>query len=311
MKKSIILLLTIFVLCALLCSCKSKSAVTADNMISNIGEVTLDSETAIVKAEDAVAALSEKDYEQLENLEALQNAREKYNDLLDQDSARQIVKAISNIKEISMDTRGTIQSIRSSYDNCTDGAKKYVNNYDDLVKAEEKLSAIMVKNVIARINSIGVVTLKSETAISEAQILYNNLSSDEKLNVTNAATLTNAVETLKTLKANQDSQEAQISQTPANSKKDKCTVNTNGKQIWQVYANSSEIHFDGTFHGSGYFGIKVLDSNQDFFDLVANEIGDYNVNKTIYGLTPDQMYYIQIECTDGQWSCSWTGTYGQ
>ena len=71
------------------------------------------------------------------------------------------------------------------------------------------------------------------------------------------------------------------------------------------------MHFTGSFQGSGYFGIKILDSNQDFFDLVVNEIGDYIIDKTIYGLAPDEMYYIQIECTEGSWSCSWTGTYGR
>lgn len=88
-------------------------------------------------------------------------------------------------------------------------------------------------------------------------------------------------------------------------------IDTDGKHIWQVYAKSSELHFTGSFHGSGYFGIKILDSNQDFFALVANEIGDYNVDKSVYGLIPNEMYYIQIECTEGSWTCSWTGTYGR
>lgn len=92
---------------------------------------------------------------------------------------------------------------------------------------------------------------------------------------------------------------------------DKKTVDSNGKQIWQVYAKSSELHFTGSFRGDGYFGIKILDSNQDFFALVANEIGDYNVDKSVYGLIPNEMYYIQIECTEGSWTCSWTGTYGR
>lgn len=92
--------------------------------------------------------------------------------------------------------------------------------------------------------------------------------------------------------------------------KDEKTIDSNGKQIWKVYAKSSELHFYGTFRGNGYFGIKILDSNQDFVATVVNEIGDYDVDKSIYDLIPDEMYYIQIECTDGSWNCYWTGTYG-
>ena len=74
-------------------------------------------------------------------------------------------------------------------------------------------------------------------------------------------------------------------------------------------AKKTVIFAGGVLFGTA--GIKILDSNQDFFDLVVNEIGDYIIDKTIYGLVPDEMYYIQIECTEGSWSCSWTGTYGR
>ena len=109
----------------------------------------------------------------------------------------------------------------------------------------------------------------------------------------------------------QEKQRVEIKKENNSWNRDIKTIDTGGKQIWQVYAKSSELHFTGSFRGSGYFGIKILDSNQDFFALVANEIGDYNVDKSVYGLTPDEMYYIQIECTDGSWTCSWTGTYGR
>lgn len=93
--------------------------------------------------------------------------------------------------------------------------------------------------------------------------------------------------------------------------KDKEIISENGKYMWQVYAASDSLHFTATCKGSGYFGIKILDSNQDFFDLVLNEVGSYELDKTIYGLTVGEKYFIQIEVSDGTISYSWTGTYGK
>ena len=51
----------------------------------------------------------------------------------------------------------------------------------------------------------------------------------------------------------------------------------------------------------------MLDSNQDHYKLVANEIGTYRVDKSVR-VTAGSMYYIEIECTRGSWTVSWTGT---
>lgn len=87
-------------------------------------------------------------------------------------------------------------------------------------------------------------------------------------------------------------------------------VDESGKQIWKVCAKSSEFHFNASCSGSGYFGIKILDSNQDFYSLVMNEIGSYELDKSVYGLTQGEIYYIQIEFSRGTITYSWSGTYG-
>ena len=271
MKRVIAALLSLS-LCFALCSCKSRKATAADNMILDIGEVTLNSENDIVQAENAVNALKETDYEQLEHLETLKKARAFYDDLV----------------------------------NAHKQAQK---------EAEKAFYNSKAKDVIQKIDAIGTVTLESEAAISDAQKAFNNLGVYQD-QVSNIETLRQAKETLKALKDKQEvtQKTPKQSQSPkenTNPKADQRTINISGKQVWKVYAKSSELHFTGNFNGSGYFGIKILDSNQDFFDLVVNEIGDYIIDKTIYGLVPDEMYYIQIECTEGSWSCSWTGTYGR
>ena len=168
----------------------------------------------------------------------------------------------------------------------------------------------MVENVIKEIDSIGSVTLDSEKNISRVQSLYNELKSEDREKVTNIDTLNNAYETLKNLRIEESRKEQEARAAVLNAKKDKKIIETNGKQIWQVVAKKEYISFWGDYKGSGNFIIEILDDNQDFFDLVVNEIGDYHLNKSIDGLTPERMYYIQIEWSHGGWSLSWSGTYG-
>lgn len=91
---------------------------------------------------------------------------------------------------------------------------------------------------------------------------------------------------------------------------DMLIIDETGKQIWKVYAKSNEFHFKASCSGPGYFGIKLLDSNQDFYALVMNETGSYELDKSIYGLIEGEMYYIQVEFSRGTITYSWSGTYG-
>ena len=73
--------------------------------------------------------------------------------------------------------------------------------------------------------------------------------------------------------------------------------------------SSSTFRISGTFKGQGYFSVKLLDDNQEFYDLLVNEIGDYVVD-TSTQVTKGDYYYLQIECTRGSWNLNWWGTYG-
>lgn len=320
MKKRAVVILLIAISCLSLSSCENKKVIAAEDLISNIGNVTLDSEDDITKAENAVSELSEKEYKQLENLEDLENARAVYDDLVAKHDAERVMTSIDKIGEnVSLDDENKIRAIRKAYNLCDDRAREYITNYDKLVKAEESISKLKVDDVIQKIAAIGTVTLESELDITEVSIEYNDLTSDEKSKVSNSEALTNAIKRLDELKNDWQAQEdAKKAEKVAAEKsaaeaqwKDERTINISGKQVWKVYARGSELHFTGNFRGSGYFGITVLDSNQDFFALVTNEIGDCDIDKSIDGLTPGGMYYIKIECTEGTWSCGWSGTYGQ
>lgn len=320
MKKRIAAIFLIVMSCLILCSCENKKVTAADDLISSIGEVTLDSGDDITKAEKAVNELSKKEHEQLKNLKDLENARAVYDDLVAKHNAERVMTSIDKIGEnVFLDDENKIRAVRKAYDLCDDKAHEYITNYDKLLKAEESLSKLKVEDVIQKIAAIGTVTLESELDVTEVSIEYNDLTSDEKNKVSNSEVLTNAIKRLDELKNDWQAQEdAKKAEKAAAEKraaeaqwKDERTINMNGKQVWKVYARGSELHFTGNFRGSGYFGITVLDSNQDFFALVTNEIGDCDIDKSIDGLTPGGMYYIKIECTEGTWSCGWSGTYGQ
>ena len=67
-----ILLLSLILMCGLLCSCgKSDAVKNVELLIDEIGEVTVDSEEDIKKEEEAYNALSEKEKKQVENADNL------------------------------------------------------------------------------------------------------------------------------------------------------------------------------------------------------------------------------------------------
>lgn len=81
-------------------------------------------------------------------------------------------------------------------------------------------------------------------------------------------------------------------------------VDSNGKQIWKVYISSGELHFTGTYKGTGNFIVKLSDSNQEMIDLIANEIGDYVSDKTI-PVPYIGWYYLEVNGSDGEWNYQW------
>lgn len=73
--KKVIALILVLVMCLSLTACKSKEARNVEKLIDAIGEVTLESESAIISAENAYEALSEEDKAEIENYEILTTAR--------------------------------------------------------------------------------------------------------------------------------------------------------------------------------------------------------------------------------------------
>lgn len=215
MKKLICALLLVAVVLTMAACGKSEAAAAADNLIIAIGTVTLNSGDKIVAAENAVAALSESDLGQLENMAALVAARESYDALVaakeaEEEAARvaalQAAAAdmdamINAIGEVTAESEAAIAAARAAYNALDAETQGYVTALAALEAAESALSDLRVQSVEEIINAIGKVTLESGEAIDAAQAAYDALSNAEAAKVTNADVLAAAKTQLKDLKA--------------------------------------------------------------------------------------------------------------
>jgi hypothetical protein len=75
-------------------------------------------------------------------------------------------------------------------------------------------------------------------------------------------------------------------------------VDSNGKKLWKCYYYEPYIHFSENYNGTGNFIIEILDSNQDLYSVVVNEIGSFDLDKTVE-VPPSGDYYIEETITDG------------
>ena len=191
--RNILICLVALFTCVSLCACgKSEAATSVDNMILEIGEVTLDSGDKITAAEKAADELEESDYKQLEQISSLEDARATYNRLVRENAVAEIEAAIESIGAVSLERDTAVFDARVKYDRAIKEVKDAVKNYEILERAEEELSNLKVQNVINLIDQIGQVTLDNGDKIQAARSSYNNLSSAEKDKVTNYENLESA-----------------------------------------------------------------------------------------------------------------------
>lgn len=198
-RNTLICLIALFT-CVSLCACgKSEAATNVDNMILEIGEVTLDSGDKITAAEKAADELEESDYKQLEQISSLEEARTIYNQLVKDDSIAEIEAAINSIGTVKLESETAIFDVRIKYDRASKEVREEIKNYEVLEQAEKELSNLKVQNVINLIDQIGQVTLDSRETIQAASGSYNKLSSAEKDRVTNYANMESALKKLTEL----------------------------------------------------------------------------------------------------------------
>ena len=195
--KKICVLLSGLTIALLLTACgQSEAAAAVDQKISEIGEVTIESQDEISDIEDDYAALDDKDKDSLKNYAELQKARDTVNNLLAEDTEQ----SINDIGEVDSQSENNILTARNKYDSLTGAQKSLVTNLQVLIDAETKYDAIIaqeVQHVEQLINNIGAVTLSSEceNAIVAAENAYKSLPASHRADVTNYNQLVNARKT--------------------------------------------------------------------------------------------------------------------
>ena len=126
-------------------------AASVDDLISAIGEVTLDAQPKISAARAAFDALGEQEKGYVRKLDVLTAAEAAFA-ALQQEAANQATQAqgeaqavidkINAIGKVTEDDKAAIRDARKSYDALSEMAKAYVTNYAVLQEAEEAYKAL-------------------------------------------------------------------------------------------------------------------------------------------------------------------------
>lgn len=118
---------------------KSANVKTVDAMINAIGEVTLDSEDAILEAEEAVSALSSQERGELSYYSDLRRMRSELN-ALKAEEVDALIKAIGS--NVTLESESAVQAARDAYDALTKDMKLLVTKLSDLEAAEKTIKRL-------------------------------------------------------------------------------------------------------------------------------------------------------------------------
>ena len=172
-------------------------AAAVDAKIDAIGEVTLDSKDKIDEAREAYDALTDYRKTLVTKYDDLTAAEKSY---ADQEAAAAVEKQISEIGEVTLDSKDVIEAVRGAYDALSDDQKDLVTNYDVLTAAEKSYADQEAAAAVEKqIDEIGEVTLDSKEVIEAVREAYDALSDDQKDLVTNYDVLTAAEKTYRKL----------------------------------------------------------------------------------------------------------------
>lgn len=162
-------------------------------MISELGEITLDSGSAILNARAAYEALSESSKAKVTNYSTLVAAEEAYARLIEAsgEQARAVVDLINAIGTVTLEREGIIQKARAAYDALEESAKADVTNYEKLTKAEETLAALK-----QQMEALGAVTEALDALVEQIHAVAETPEQITYENAAQAAPLVQQIEDL-------------------------------------------------------------------------------------------------------------------
>ena len=166
------------------------AAAAVENLIANIGEVTLESKPAIDTARNAYNSLTEEQKAFVANYQTLVEAEAAYAHLLDSAAAKAVDEAVAKLAPVTLESKNAIEEARKAFDALTPAQKELLApetesklkaaeaEYARLVKeAADKAAAKEVENKIAALQPV---TKDSGEAIKDARNSYEALTPEQK-----------------------------------------------------------------------------------------------------------------------------------
>lgn len=288
MMRKLVSLLLIVAIFVSLCACgKSEATKNCEELIAQIGEVSLDSEDAICAAEDAYDALSseEKDQIEAETAQKLKESRKEFEALVEQAELEAKLNAVTDLIDaigtVTTESEPAIAAAEAAFAALSQKEKDMIKDHAETLNAAREAYIVAVKEshvatVAEHIDAIGTVTLDSKDAIDLARELYDVLTDEEKAMLTNYGVLEAAEAEYTALK---EAEEARI-----RAEKDK---------IVKEYSSKFEIDEDKVDKLTWY----MHDDMPDYIDIrsyIIPYIGVKNGNPWIvirYNYTEDDWIF--------------------
>lgn len=200
-KKVVSVILTAIAILMLSSCGKSEAAKLVDELILEIGEVSLDSGEKISEVETAINALTQKEQKQLDNLGDFLEIKEEFEQLkIEKENeekqllVEEVEKLIGLIKKVSSGSGKIISRARKAYDELPQELQEMVENYSVLLSAEEEFFQREVAEIEKAIKGIGNVTRYSLSTIEEVRKKYDEADEEIKNAVSNYDLLLSAEE---------------------------------------------------------------------------------------------------------------------
>ena len=209
--------------------------------LPDAGKVTLAERDAVKAAQDAYDALSAEQKEYLTFAQVAKvTALAKRIAELEAAPIKSVEALIDAIGTVTLDSKSAIDEARKAYDKLTAEQQAKVSNYATLTAAEttyaklvqDKADQDAADAVIAKINAIGTVTLKSKKAIDAARKAYDGLTEAQKALVPASVvkTLTDAETAYSNLPPHHSSDDTADSTKPAQSSR----TGDTGVLVWVI-----------------------------------------------------------------------------
>lgn len=199
MKRVVSLALVLILALSLVGCGKTEAAQKVDDMIADLGEITLNKGTVIEEAQAAVDALEPKEKKSLDNLDVLEEAKATYEGLR-QEQVTKVEDAIRALGTVSLGSETAVAAARAAYKALDKDLQERVSNYADLESAESALLDLKAEVVTKQIDAIGEIGLDSTETLQAVREAFDALAPEVQERVRNIGDLTAAEKTLSDLK---------------------------------------------------------------------------------------------------------------